>query len=618
MVKWISSAGLALAALASAVLAEEQKAQPIGASAPVELVRSHIDVDVNADGTYVVAKELALRVLDSRGQKMLQQTTLSYTDGLQDLQVISAYTEKADGEKIPVDADKMLRGLGETSAPGFEDLRTITIVFPKLDIGDKTVLETVLKQKVPLFPGQFAVRFDYSRAIKADDVELTLTAAQGQQLNVQATGVEGGDRRTFAGKNRWAWHFENRSPVSFAVDSAVGADDQPHVAASTFASYAAVGHAYGERFDGKSAVTPEIQALANDLTRGLVDRRAIAEALYDWVTGHISYVNIVLGAGGYTPHSAAEVLKNRFGDCKDHVMLLDALLAAKGIESVPALIEAGGAYVLPDVPSAFYFNHLITYVPELHLFLDSTQHFLPFGVLPDSDADRPVVLVPSGDVSGTPRIGAEESTTRVSVKVDFDDKGTAVGDANIANTGNLAFSMRSLIDLVPPDQEKQLFSLYLGPASEVTINRGNISALRDPFTYSFHYRVPDAAAFDGPGAVSTSLALGALSQSGLVLGLLPPSRDTDYQCPSFSIRQTAEFRFPEKVKVTSVPRAVTIDADGYRFADTYDIRTPQIVEATVTLRADHPRGFCSPDYYNRIRGDLMRIAASLRGQILYK
>ena len=76
------------------------------------------------------------------------------------------------------------------------------------------------------------------------------------------------------------------------------------------------------------------------MTAGERDRRAQARKLYEWVSVNIRYVNIVLGAGGFVPHKAADVLKNGYGDCKDHVMLLEALLAAKGIKSSPVLIEA--------------------------------------------------------------------------------------------------------------------------------------------------------------------------------------------------------------------------------------------------------------------------------------
>jgi hypothetical protein len=61
-------------------------------------------------------------------------------------------------------------------------------------------------------------------------------------------------------------------------------------------------------------------------------------------------VAIFLGNGGYEPHDAATVLENRYGDCKDHVALLEALLKAKGIASVPVLV--GSSSTSPRRPGA--------------------------------------------------------------------------------------------------------------------------------------------------------------------------------------------------------------------------------------------------------------------------
>ncbi|HEX4080828.1 MAG TPA: transglutaminase-like domain-containing protein [Rhizomicrobium sp.] len=212
------------------------------------------------------------------------------------------------------------------------------------------------------------------------------------------------------------------------------------------------------------------------LTHGISDRRAQAKALYDWVSANISYVDIVLGAGGFTPHAAADVLALRYGDCKDHVMLLEALLAARGIPSNPALLAAGGAYVLAGVPSPFYFNHLITYVPEFRLFLDSTAHYAPFGVLPFADADRPVVLVPSGTISATPNATADQTTGRATVTVKFDADGTANGESRMTLTGAGAINQRALIDIIPPDREKDMFQLALVRARR----RASIAEISDP------------------------------------------------------------------------------------------------------------------------------------------
>jgi hypothetical protein len=603
----------------STAFAGDESTRKDASAAPFEIVRSRIDIDVNADGSFAEADEAAYRVLDSRGQKMLQQTTLSYTEYLQSLEVGAAYTLKANGERIPVVDDQMLRGSGATSAPGFDDVKTLTIVFPKLAIGDEVVLATLLKQKVPLFAGEFAARRDFARAVKTDDVQFTLTSPQNAiPLKIEATGVDGGQREEFAGKYRWVWRFHNVTPIIDALDSVVASDDQPHVIASSFPGYESVGRAYADHFEGKSAIAPEIRSLADRLTKGLADRRAQAQALYDWVSTNISYVNIVLGAGGFTPHTASDVLTTRYGDCKDHVMLLQALLAAKEIPSNPALIAAGGAYVLPDVPSAFYFNHLITYVPEFRTFLDSTARYAPFGVLPFADEDRPVVLVPSGEISATPKASSDGTGEHAIVSVKFDSDGTAEGESHFTASGESAFKERAMIDLIPPDREKELFQFALGPGSDANVDRGNLESLSDPFTYSIRYRVPNAANFSAPGAISNGLALGPFAAAGLVVGLLPPSREIAYACPSLNASQSSTFEFPAGVEVASVPKSVSIAIEGTDFEMHYQIKDSHTVLGSTTLRADHPRAFCTPEYYGKVRADLARIAASLRGQILYK
>ena len=70
------SCAVALSAVWFAGVAVAQM-QPSPPTAPFEIVKSRTDIDVSADGSYVEATELALRVLDSRGQKALQQTTLA-------------------------------------------------------------------------------------------------------------------------------------------------------------------------------------------------------------------------------------------------------------------------------------------------------------------------------------------------------------------------------------------------------------------------------------------------------------------------------------------------------------------------------------------------------------
>jgi hypothetical protein len=82
------------------------------------------------------------------------------------------------------------------------------------------------------------------------------------------------------------------------------------------------------------AASPAIKQKVADLTAdkpGVIEKiRAIA----NFVQNDIRYVAIELGIGGWQPHPAADIFKNRYGDCKDKATLMSAMLHEIGVESL--------------------------------------------------------------------------------------------------------------------------------------------------------------------------------------------------------------------------------------------------------------------------------------------
>ena len=109
---------------------------------------------------------------------------------------------------------------------------------------------------------------------------------------------------------------------------------------TTFRSWEEVGHWYGELARSQAVVTPQIQAKAAELTKGLTSDEDKMRAMYDFVSTHYHYVSLSFGIGRYQPHPAEDVLENEYGDCKDKHTLLAALLKAAGYDAWPALINA--------------------------------------------------------------------------------------------------------------------------------------------------------------------------------------------------------------------------------------------------------------------------------------
>jgi transglutaminase-like putative cysteine protease len=594
-------------------------AQAAPATPPYEITRDHVDVEVAADGSYADTREVSYRVLNAQGQELLHESRLGYTQGFETLDIVAAYTLKADGRRIDVPRNSYLSGFGQTSTPGFQDTHVLSLFYPNVEVGDQVVLITVHRQLVPWFAAHFDWRSNFSRAVISHDVRYAVTAPETMPLKIDALGLDGGVEGSEAGKKRWVWEFHNDAPVTLERDAVSEADFAPHLGLTSFAGYAEVARAYYDRSHDRAAVTPAIQALADDLTKGVADQRAQAKVLYDWVSSHIGYVEIVLGAGGFTPHAAQDVLTNRFGDCKDHVVLLEALLTAKGIDSTAVLIDGGrSSYKLPEGATPHAFDHAITYLPAFDLYLDSTAQLAPFGVLPYGDTGKPVLRVATGEVSRTPVANSATSKVRSSVTVDIKPDGSAQANAAVTSTGAFGVSIRALVQSLPAGKENDFLRGELGPGVEGTIDRGDPRLLNEPYTFDVSYRIPSAIALPGPGALPYYLSFKPFNFTGLIAGTLPAARNSDYVCLSLDAEENATINLPPGMRLLSIPDPQSLEADGVRMQIEIDRVDARTLKESYVLKIDHPQEVCTPAYYARVHAALAKMTNALREEVIYK
>ncbi|HEY1710146.1 MAG TPA: DUF3857 and transglutaminase domain-containing protein [Rhizomicrobium sp.] len=585
--------------------------------APFSIVKSHDEVEVSSGGSYAESREVIYKVLTEQGARALRQVTLSYTEGFQQYAVMAAYTRKADGKRIDVDKSSLLRGYGASSEPGFEDVKTITVVFPNVEVGDEVALTTAFRQTVPWFGQSYAEEFTFSRAVQASDVSVALTAPSDMALQIDARGLSAPTTEQLNQKTRHVWNYSNAAPVPPESDAVDEADSGPRLVVSSFHDYRELAHTYETMLKDRAKVTPEIQALAGQLTAGVKGERQKAQALYDWVSEHIAYVEIVLGAGGFVPDYASEVLANKYGDCKDHVILLEALLAAEHIDSSPVLIEVGNRYALSPAPVPSAFNHLITYVPSLKLYLDSTARYAPFGELPDTDADKPVVRIASADTARTPPALPAHASLKSVETITIAPDGSVAGQTEVTAHGSVTMEMRALLDAAQALGDTEYFHRAMGPGVEGKLSPGPGGNPTDSYTFSAQYRHANAVNIPGPGTLA-NLEYKPFSFSLLLAGNLPANRTRDYVCPSVDAEEDLTINLPSGVSVISMPTSASLSAEGVTLQTHYAQPSPGVIQETVHVVSSHPAATCSAAYYTRVHNQLAQMAAQLRYQILYR
>ncbi len=585
---------------------------------PYEIVKSNVEVEVQPSGAYMESREVIYRALTEDGARALRQVELSYTEGYQTYTVLHAYTVKKDGSRIDVPRGSMMHGFGVTSSPGFQDLKTISVVFPNVEVGDEVALTTVFGQTRPWFGQSYSENFIYGRSIPASDVSIGLTAPSDMHLQVEANGLTEQAPESLGGKTRHIWHFQNDAPIDREDDQVDDYDSGARLVVSTFKDFHEFAGVYADLLSDRTEETPEIRQLADNLTTGLKSDTDKARALYDWVSVHIAYLDIVLGAGGFVPHKASEVLANKYGDCKDHVILLQALLAAKGIHSTPVLINADNRFTLSPSPSPLAFNHLISYVPSLQLYLDSTARYAPFGVLPYSDASKPVVRIEGGVTAHTPRIAAATASVRAVSNITVAPDGSVDGDTQVVATGAPAADLRALMTAANTAGQDIYLHKVMGPGVHGNVDFGNLNDLSPTYRFSAHYHEPNALNVPGPATIPYYVAYKPFSFTDLIAGDLPESRAKSYVCRSMDSEEDLTIHLPANLHVMALPRAQNLAAEEIAMTATYSKADPATVHTNVKVHIDHPSGACTPEYYARVRASISQMTAALRAQIIYQ
>ncbi len=534
-----------------------------------------VDIVVRVDGTAEQTIRQELYAANDAAAAQVAQIPLSFSPSMETMEVVEAYTLKPDGRRIAVSPAAIQEQAepAAASAPMFSDRRRKIVVFPEVAGGDTMVLTARRELRVPQLPGLFQATYAYLRTLSYDKVHVTVHVPTAMMLRVDTLGptlttAEAGGTTTYT------WDYRAPDALPPTPTAIAPFERVPHIVMSTIQDWETLGQAYRKLANPKAAVTPKTQALADEITAGTTDRRQQAERLYAWVSLHIRYVAVFLANGALEPHAADAVLANRYGDCKDHVVLFEALLHAKGIPSVGAMINSGNGYTLTKVPSMFGLDHIITYIPEFDLYADTTVGVAPFGVLPFAEYGKPVVLaVESGPaLRRTPLADQEGNRETLRAVATLAPDGRIDGQTRTDATGAFGITLRHVARGIAVDggngmAEKQLKALgldgagYLEAAPSETLEPS--AWINGRYSLKPNTRIMDGGEFAPP----TGLRILARPGDALIGPLNLRDLSSGEPTPCFGGRQVEELSLtlPEGHKIARLPKDREIVGDGFRF-----------------------------------------------------
>ena len=594
-------------------------AQATASTAHTRVALLRIAQTLQADGSSVERRETHTRILHGRGLGRAGQVRLVYQPARETLNIVQAFVLQADGQQRPAPEAEQL-----PADDGNPDRAVLAVRFPDLKVGETTVLVVERKLTQPLFEGQFSWQEIFHPATFYDDVQVRLDTPATLRTQVHATALQALPAEVKAGRRvqRWQWR---QQPAPTAVVrqnfSVLDLQENPGLIVSTFRSYADIARAYGRLVGAQLRPSEQVKALAREKTAGLRQPRERVDALARWVSTHIAEEGECLGQGRAAPRAPAEVLASQTGNCTDQATLLQALLAAVGIESTQALLNGGNIYRLPQVPTESALNHVLNVVPSLNMYVDPTADNLAPGDLSFEASGKPAFWVKAGPKDArTPLPSVGSNRQVMHSRFDVQPDGAVHGQVEVQLQGRFARDSRNHLGLVPEEVIEQMVPLFFRGIKRTatgTFTTDDLKSTASKFQFQARFETePMLPAREG-GAFKIEPLF--YSERPVADYFLASRQDIEPQasvtCDHAHTEEHYTYTFPAGVRVAQVPANVQVSTPVGRYQARYELRG-QVLHAHRILTDLTPGPICTPAQQVATREFARRASADENAQVV--
>jgi hypothetical protein len=482
---------------------------------------------IDAKGQAILHEREVIKILRPQGRSFGTPTV--WYDRDEKILSLHAWSIDPAGHEYAVKDSEMHEG----SPPGeggelFEDVKYRSADPPGRDPGGIIAFEYEERERPYLAETDWWFQGELPIVNQSFTLELpagyTYTTSWAHHPKVEAIDLE---------HQRYRWEMNNeaaidleRVPMSPSTASLAGRMTVhyagPGLAFPEDGTWRGIGEWYTALSHDRVAATPEIAAKAAELTAGKTDFYDKAEAIADFLQKQIRYFVIEMGVGGFQPHSAADIFRGKYGDCKDKATLLSAMLSTVGIHSDLVMVHTRRGVIDPEAPS-IEGNHMIAAIeipkgynsPRLHsvvtassgkryLIFDPTWELTPFGQIEDNLQGSYALLVEGADsqVIQIPVLSPDLNTIHRSGTLQLTADGSLKGNVTVTRFGDLSEDDRWIFSHENATKQQEYIDRSVSHdfmAAELTgLKVQNVAALDKDLTTSFDLAADHFASSVGP------------------------------------------------------------------------------------------------------------------------
>jgi len=326
--------------------------------------------------------------------KNLGRWPIYYNKSREEITDIKAFVETPDGKRIESTDIKDLPAYDES--PLYADMRLKVVTLPPLNVG--TIIDVKVKTKIfkEEIPSQFWDEVTYP---SIPTKYARYSYAFSQNKNIQFTSYNN-DTKPLIEKNngaiKYSYIFEDTS-YSENEDFMPPPDETIGVISlSSMSDWKQVADWWREGVNANTVDDPVITTKTMELVKDKIDPKDKVRAILEFIQDKFRYVSMSLGDHTVELHGTNETFQNRYGDCKDLVVLVRQMLKIAGIDANICLFsgEFNGnpQHRLPN-PSAFDRVILELNINNQEYFIDPQAKGFDLGELPSSYDNAYVLII---------------------------------------------------------------------------------------------------------------------------------------------------------------------------------------------------------------------------------
>jgi transglutaminase-like putative cysteine protease/tetratricopeptide (TPR) repeat protein len=259
-----------------------------------------------------------------------------------------------------------------------------------------------------------------------------------------------------------------------------------------------IGREYLKDIQERLLIDEETRALARSLTEGLATRQERVEAIADYVQKSYTYKAIEFGRRAWLPNPASQVVRNKYGDCKDHSVLFYSLLRALD-EPAQLVLLSATSETRPEVASLDQFDHMIVFASAYQ-----GGHFFDL-----TDKNHDVASLPPIGLGGRTALLLDPARPRLVQLPDYPDDSSRIRSERIIEPSGrsllveevLTFEgyygawLRSALKTGDATERRERVQRYLESGGRVLLEElsaENLTEPKNPFVIRVRYRIEGA------------------------------------------------------------------------------------------------------------------------------